>query len=171
VGPGSRVSLNNIVEVRATNRWLCLGLTVAVQSDTSGLVRPCLTSLLLKNILKATQAFRNTRDTVGILPVGIFVYFGDATNTLSWLKRALASGLSAAIVRDTPNFYSLRLDPGFQELIQAKKDSPFYYTQFSNLEPYSGLVRREVLGDRRKYSKYTVRTLNKSIDPGGVVNP
>jgi hypothetical protein len=52
-----------------------------------------------------------------------------------------------------------------------EKDSPFDYTQFSNLEPYSGLVRREVLGDRRKYYKYTVRTLNKSIDPGGVVNP
>lgn len=116
-------------------------------------MRPCLTSLLLKNT------------------VGIFVYFGDATNTLSWLKRALASGLSAAIVRDTPNFYSLRPDPGFQELIQAKKDSPFYYTQFSNLEPYSGLVRRKVLGDRRKYSEYTARTLKKSIDPGGVVNP
>jgi hypothetical protein len=65
----------------------------------------------------------------------------------------------------------LRPDPGFQELIQAKKDSPFYYTQFSNLEPYSGLVRREVLGDPGRYYKYTVRTgKKKSIDPGGIVN-
>ena len=50
----------------------------------------------------------------------VYNQFGDATNTLSWLKRALASGLSAAIVRDTPNFDSLRPDPRFQELIQAK---------------------------------------------------
>ena len=50
----------------------------------------------------------------------VYNQFGDATNTLSWLKRALASGLSGAIVRDTPNFDSLRSDPRFQELIQAK---------------------------------------------------
>jgi len=50
----------------------------------------------------------------------VYNQFGDATNTLSWLKRALASGLSGAIVRDTPNFDSLRPDPRFQELIQAK---------------------------------------------------
>jgi len=50
----------------------------------------------------------------------VYNQFGDATNTLIWLKRALASGLSGAIVRDTPNFDSLRPDPRFQELIQAK---------------------------------------------------
>jgi hypothetical protein len=54
--------------------------------------------------------------------------------------------------------------------IEFKKDSPFDYTQFSNLEPYSGLVRREVLGDPGKYYEYTVRTGEKSIDPGGVVD-
>jgi hypothetical protein len=53
--------------------------------------------------------------------------------------------------------------------IEFKKDSPFDYTQFSNVEPYSGLVRREVLGDSGKYYEYTVRTLHKKIDPGGVV--
>jgi hypothetical protein len=53
--------------------------------------------------------------------------------------------------------------------IEFKVDSPFDYTQFSNLEPYSGLVRREVLGDPGKYYKYTVRTGEKSIDPGGIV--
>lgn len=55
--------------------------------------------------------------------------------------------------------------------IEFEGDSPFEYKQFSNLEPYSGLVRRDVLGDRGKYYKYTVRTGKKSIDPGGVVNP
>jgi tetratricopeptide (TPR) repeat protein len=50
----------------------------------------------------------------------VYNQFGDATNTLSWLKKALASGLSVAVVRDTPNFDSLRPDPRFQELIQAK---------------------------------------------------
>jgi tetratricopeptide (TPR) repeat protein len=50
----------------------------------------------------------------------VYNQFGDATNTLSWLKRALVSGLSVAVVRDTPNFDSLRPDPRFQELIQAK---------------------------------------------------
>jgi len=54
--------------------------------------------------------------------------------------------------------------------IEFKKDSPFDYTQFSNLEPYSGLVRREVLCDPGKYYEYTVRTGEKSIDPGGVVD-
>ena len=50
-------------------------------------------------------------------------------------------------------------------------DSPFDHTQFSNVEPYSGLVRREVLGDPGRYYKYTVRTgKKKSIDPGGIVN-
>jgi hypothetical protein len=47
--------------------------------------------------------------------------------------------------------------------------SPFAYTQFSNAEPYSGLVRREVLGDPGRYYKYTVRTGAKHIDPGGYV--
>ncbi len=53
--------------------------------------------------------------------------------------------------------------------VEFEEDSPFDYTQFSNVEPYSGLVRREVLGDPGRYYKYTVRTPNKSIDPGGIV--
>lgn len=55
--------------------------------------------------------------------------------------------------------------------IEFKEESPFDYTQFSDLEPYSGLVRRDVLGDPGKYYKYTVRTGKKSIDPGGIVTP
>jgi hypothetical protein len=62
-------------------------------------------------------------------------------------------------------------DPRAQFNIDFKQESPFQYTQFSNVEPYSGLVRREVLGDLGKYYKYTVRTGKKSIDPGGVVSP
>jgi eukaryotic-like serine/threonine-protein kinase len=49
----------------------------------------------------------------------VYNQFADSANTLKWLKSALASGVSAANVRDTPNFDSLRPDPRFQELIQA----------------------------------------------------
>jgi len=50
----------------------------------------------------------------------VYNQFADIGNALSWLKSALASGLSVAVVRDTPNFDSLRPDPRFQELMQAK---------------------------------------------------
>jgi serine/threonine protein kinase/tetratricopeptide (TPR) repeat protein len=50
----------------------------------------------------------------------VYNQFGDSRQTLAWLKEALAAGLSAAIVRDTPNFDSLRSDPGFQQLFQAQ---------------------------------------------------
>ena len=50
----------------------------------------------------------------------VYNQFADTRDALSWLKSALASGLSVAVVRDTPNFDSLRSDPRFRELIQAK---------------------------------------------------
>ena len=50
----------------------------------------------------------------------VYNQFGDTKQTLRWLKDALDAGLSAAIVRDTPNFDSLRSDPGFQKLFQAQ---------------------------------------------------
>src|SRR5437879_27412 len=50
----------------------------------------------------------------------VYNQFADTSRTLSWLKSALASGLSVAVLRDTPNFDSLRSDPRFQELLQAK---------------------------------------------------
>ncbi len=62
-------------------------------------------------------------------------------------------------------------DPRALFNVDFKQDSPFQYTQFNNVEPYSGLVRREVLGNPGKYYKYTVTTGKKSLDPGGVVNP
>jgi hypothetical protein len=55
------------------------------------------------------------------------------------------------------------------------ENSPFEYKQFSDVEPYSGLVRREVLGDSKKNYEYTVTVTaaSKTIaaDPGGHVNP
>jgi len=62
-------------------------------------------------------------------------------------------------------------DPNAQFNVEFTGDSPFDYKQFSDAEPYSGLVRREVLGDPGKYYKYTVRAGGRTLDPGGVVNP
>jgi hypothetical protein len=75
-------------------------------------------------------------------------------------------------------------DPDFHFNVDFGADSPFEYSQFSDAEPYSGLVRREVLGDPAKYYTYKVtvapdKTVNKksnkaaskAFDPGGVVNP
>ena len=50
----------------------------------------------------------------------VYHQFGDTRQTLLWLKKALDAGLSAAMVRDTPNFDSLRSDPDFQQLFQAQ---------------------------------------------------
>jgi serine/threonine protein kinase/Tfp pilus assembly protein PilF len=50
----------------------------------------------------------------------VYNQFGDAAQTLSWLKQAVASGVSTATLRDTPNFDSLRSDPRFQELAQSQ---------------------------------------------------
>ena len=58
-------------------------------------------------------------------------------------------------------------------------DSPFDYKQFSDAEPYSGLVRREVLADPNKCYTYNVTVTlgskvsthkgSKGFDPGGYV--
>jgi serine/threonine-protein kinase len=50
----------------------------------------------------------------------VYNQFADSANALKWLKSAVASGVSVANVRDTPNFDSLRSDRRFQELIPAK---------------------------------------------------
>jgi hypothetical protein len=51
-----------------------------------------------------------------------------------------------------------------------KNGSPFYEIQFSSDASYSGLVRREVLPGPKVY-EYTIRSGNKSTDPGGGVKP
>jgi len=50
----------------------------------------------------------------------VYAQFGDSAEALDWLTKALSAGFSATIVRDTPNFDSLRSNSGFQKLIQAK---------------------------------------------------
>lgn len=71
-------------------------------------------------------------------------------------------------------------DPTARFNVSFDEDSPFEYTQFSDVEPYSGLVRREVLGDPKKYYSYRVTVTpanyeankgSQAFDPGGVVNP
>jgi tetratricopeptide (TPR) repeat protein/TolB-like protein len=50
----------------------------------------------------------------------VYNQFAETSVALNWLRSAVASGLSITVLRDTPNFDSLRSDPRFQELIQAK---------------------------------------------------
>ena len=47
--------------------------------------------------------------------------------------------------------------------------SPFYEAQFNSQFNVSGLVRRDLLADSKKYFKYTVRTAADEKDPGGYV--
>ena len=47
--------------------------------------------------------------------------------------------------------------------------SPFYESQFNSQFSASGLVRREILPDPRRYYKYTVRTERDDKDPGGYI--
>ena len=49
----------------------------------------------------------------------IYNQFGDTAQTLAWLSKALAGGFSATIVRDTPNFDTLRSNPRFEALFKT----------------------------------------------------
>jgi hypothetical protein len=72
-------------------------------------------------------------------------------------------------------------EPGLHFNIEFTEGTPFAYKQFSDVEAYSGLVRREVLGNPDRYYKYAVTVTAGSaasgykavgtLDPGGVVNP
>lgn len=54
--------------------------------------------------------------------------------------------------------------------VEFDGESPFYESQFSSDAPYSGLVRRDVLGDPNKVYKYTVRAGGRTVDPGGIID-
>ena len=63
--------------------------------------------------------------------------------------------------------------PQFNFTVEFENGSPFYESQFSEHFPCSGVVRRNVLPDRSKPSryKYTVRVENATpLDPGGEVD-
>jgi len=50
----------------------------------------------------------------------VYNQFGNVNEALTWLEKAVASGYSRTIVRDTPIFAVLRSNPRFQELVRAK---------------------------------------------------
>lgn len=54
--------------------------------------------------------------------------------------------------------------------VEFTHGSPFYETQFSRDCPSSGLVRRNVVADKHRIYKYTVRVGEHILDPGGGVN-
>lgn len=62
------------------------------------------------------------------------------------------------------------VDPEVYFTVEFEGESPFYESQFSTEAPYSGLVRRDVLGDPNKVYKYTIRTAGRTEDPGGVID-
>ena len=50
----------------------------------------------------------------------IYIQIGESNRALSWLEQAVAVGYSPAIIRDTPNFDSLRANPRFQALLRVR---------------------------------------------------
>ncbi len=48
--------------------------------------------------------------------------------------------------------------------------SPFYESQFSRDHPCSGLARRNIVTDKNRFYKYTVRVGGKALDPDGGVD-
>jgi tetratricopeptide (TPR) repeat protein len=50
----------------------------------------------------------------------VYLQLGEKNRALDALEKAVASGYSLVIVRDTPNFDSLRSDPRFQNLGKGK---------------------------------------------------
>ncbi len=53
--------------------------------------------------------------------------------------------------------------------IEFANDSPFYESQFSRDCPCSGIARRNVVADKGRNYKYTVRVGGKTLDPDGGV--
>lgn len=62
--------------------------------------------------------------------------------------------------------------PNAQFKVEFEEESPFHYPQFSHVDSFSGLVRRDVVpaGDSKIY-KYSVTAGTEKIDPGGIVTP
>jgi hypothetical protein len=55
--------------------------------------------------------------------------------------------------------------------VEFKGESPFYESQFSNDYPYSGSIRRVLLGNPKKKYHYCVQVGDKDpVDPSGVVD-
>jgi hypothetical protein len=61
---------------------------------------------------------------------------------------------------------------GVRFTVEFEGESPFYESQFSDESPYSGIIRRNVLGDRKKTYTYNVRIENdqRFADPGGIID-
>ena len=47
----------------------------------------------------------------------VYNHLGDKRETWAWLQKAVAANYSKVMVRDTPDFSSLRADPAFQSLV------------------------------------------------------
>ncbi|MGH9536987.1 MAG: tetratricopeptide repeat protein, partial [Terriglobales bacterium] len=51
----------------------------------------------------------------------VYNHFGDTDRTLQSLQKALAAGIPASLVNDTPDFDHLRADPRFQAILPGAK--------------------------------------------------
>jgi hypothetical protein len=54
--------------------------------------------------------------------------------------------------------------------VEFDNEGPFYQSQFSQDYPCSGLVRRNLVPDKTRIYKYTVRVGAHKLDPGGGVD-
>ena len=72
------------------------------------------------NYLNRAFALTPTDPELFLGAASIYNQFGDTEQALLWLQKALAAGLSPSMVRDTPDFDSLRNDPRYQQLMGGR---------------------------------------------------
>jgi serine/threonine protein kinase/tetratricopeptide (TPR) repeat protein len=71
--------------------------------------------------LQKALSLEPTRPSVQFRAALVYNHFGDNDLTLRSLRNATESGLSAALVRDTPDFDHLRTDPQFRAILPGAK--------------------------------------------------
>jgi serine/threonine-protein kinase len=73
-----------------------------------------------ENLLERASAMAPTDPLVRFKAAMVFNHFNDLERTLDSLERAIQSGFSATVIRDTPDFDSLWTYPRFQQLLRGK---------------------------------------------------
>lgn len=94
--------------------------------DADAMGISAVSSAMLGERAKALASLRKGLKTGPVAPDLLFaaglVYnqFGNSAETLKWLRKARAAGISPTRIRDTPDFDHLHHDPRFQKLLEEK---------------------------------------------------